>query len=61
LETKQFEHFKKEEVQSATNALKSWVVQVLSFYDPNYNTIYKKADWFDGQLNLLKPTPQQLI
>ena len=36
-------------MQSATNALKSWVVQVLSFDDPSYN----KVDWFDGQLDLL--------
>jgi hypothetical protein len=29
----------KKEVLSATNALKSWVIQVLSSDDPNYNTI----------------------
>jgi hypothetical protein len=29
--TKLFEHLKKEEVQSATNALKSWKIQVLLF------------------------------
>jgi hypothetical protein len=28
-EPKRFEHLKKEEVQNATNALKSWVLQVL--------------------------------
>jgi hypothetical protein len=41
-----------------TNALKSWVVQVLSSYYLNYNTICKKAYSFDGQLDLLKLAPQ---
>jgi hypothetical protein len=58
---KRFEHLKKEEVQSMTIALRSWIIQVLSSNDPNYNTICQKADWFDGQLNLLKPEPRQLI
>jgi hypothetical protein len=58
---KQFEHLIKEEVQNATNALKSWVIQVLSSDNPNYNTIFQKVDWFDGQLDLLKPKPRQLI
>jgi hypothetical protein len=44
-------------VQSATNAFKSWVIQVLSSDDSNYNTIFQKADWFDGQLDLLKYEP----
>jgi hypothetical protein len=57
LSTKQFEHLKKKEVQKATNALKSWIIQVLSFDDPNYNTICKKVDWFYVQLNLLKLEP----
>jgi hypothetical protein len=39
-------------VQSATNALESWVIQVLSSDDPSYNTICAKADWFDSQLDL---------
>ena len=51
----------KKKVLSATNALKSWIIQVLSFDDPNYNTICLKAYWFDGQLDLLIPEPQQLI
>jgi hypothetical protein len=57
----QIEHLIKEEVHCATNALKSWVIQVLSSDDPNYNTIFHKADWFDGQLDLLKPKPRQFI
>jgi hypothetical protein len=39
LDTKQFEHLKKEEVQSATKAFNSWVIQVLSSNNPIYNTI----------------------
>ena len=55
---KRFEHLKKEVVQSVTSALKSWITQVLSSNDPNYNTICQKANWFDGQLDLLKPEPR---
>jgi hypothetical protein len=50
----------KKEVLSATNALKSWVIQVLSSDDPNYNTICEKADWINGQVDLLKLGPQQV-
>ena len=41
---KQFEHLKKEEVQTATNSFKSWVIQVFSSDNPNYNTICEKAN-----------------
>ena len=40
---------------------KSWVIQVLSSDDTNYNTICKKVDWCASQLDLLKPKLQQLI
>jgi hypothetical protein len=40
---KQFKHLKKEEVQSATNALNSWIIQALFSDDPNYNRICQKA------------------
>jgi hypothetical protein len=42
LVTKQFERSKKEEVQSATNALKSWIIQVLCSNDSNYNSYILK-------------------
>jgi hypothetical protein len=57
---KQSEHLKKEEVQTATNSFKIWVIQVFSFDNPNYNTICEKADWFNGQVDLLKLGPQQV-
>jgi hypothetical protein len=48
-------------VQTATNSSKSCVIQVLLSNDPNYNTICEKTYWFDGQVDLLKLEPTQLI